>query len=113
MKIQNFWKKLTLKNFKKTKFIASALLLGLTNSAFATTTSTIPFVQVMSKISDAISGPFALGVATVLIVCTGLMNAFGEFGDGAKKLVNVAFWMSIVFGVASMISTFGGTGSTF
>lgn len=118
MKKPGFWKKLNSAQFKASTGLLTKLAIGASlltsRSAFAASSaSTLPFVNVLKNVSDAISGPLAISVATILIVATGLMNAFGEWGDGMKKLINVAFWISIAFGVASVISTFGGTAATF
>ena len=116
MKKLNFWKKSNSMQHKPG--LMNKLLIGLmvfaSSNAFASSSgSSFPFVDKLKNLADAISGSLALSVATILIVATGLMNAFGEWGDGMKKLINVAFWCSIAFGVASLIATFGGSGATF
>lgn len=111
MKKQGFWIKL---NLKSSRILLAGLLFAV-NSVFATSTQggALPFESGLKSIADAISGPVAGSIATILIVATGLMNAFGEFGDGMKKLVNIGFWISLIFGVASLISTLNVSGATF
>lgn len=115
MKKPNFWKKSNLNVFKHgllTKLVGGVLIFA-SSSAFASSSgsSSFPVVSVIKSIADAISGPVAFSVATILICAVGLMNAFGEWGDGMKKLINVAFWMAIVFGVVGLIAVFGGSGA--
>lgn len=116
MKKPSFLKKSTLNVSKHSsgllnKLVGGVLMLASSSAFASSSSSSLPFVSVIKSVADAISGPLALSVATILIVATGLMNAFGEWGDGMKKLINVAFWCAIVFGVASLISTFGGSGA--
>ena len=92
--------------------LVGGVLMLASSSAFASSSSSsFPVVSVIKSIADAISGPVAFSVATILICAVGLMNAFGEWGDGIKKLINVAFWMAIVFGVVGLIALFGGSGA--
>jgi type IV secretory pathway VirB2 component (pilin) len=91
-----------------TSFVLN-LLLG--QLAFASTTSTLPFSSTMTVLKDAISGPFLLAASIIMIVITCLMLAFGEFGDGFKKLINIVFWLSIAFGVVGFITTLFGSGA--
>lgn len=69
----------------------------------------LPFNSTMNVLKDAISGPFLLAAAIIMVVITCLMLAFGEWGDGFKKLINIVLWLSIAFAATSFITTmFGG-----
>lgn len=81
--------------------------------ALASTTSNLPFASAMTKLKDAISGPFLLAAAVIMIVTTCLMLAFGEFGDGFKKIINIVLWLSIAFAATSFITTMFGAGAVF
>ena len=93
-------------------FAGMALVSG---NAFASTSggSSLPFVRVLQELADSMTGPVALSIATILVVATGLMAALGEFSDGTKKLVNIAFWCSSAFGAVALLQAFGSTGATF
>lgn len=114
MKKQNFWKKLTLSAFsykpRLLKVIYRLITIGLfLTSAPRVFAGSLPVIRVLESVSDDISGPIAASVCTIMLVVTGLMNAFGEWGDGMKKLINVTFWASLVFGAAAVISIFRGS----
>ncbi len=69
----------------------------------------LPFNSTMNMLKDAISGPFLLAATVIMVVITCLMLAFGEWGDGFKKLINMVLWLSIAFAASSFItSMFGG-----
>lgn len=109
MRKQSFWKRLSLKSFKLIAFAALA-----SGNAFASSSgSSLPFVSVLSTLAQAFTGPVALSISTILVVGTGLMAAFGEFGDGMKKFVNIAFWVSSAFGAVALLGVLGSNGSTF
>lgn len=77
--------------------------------AFARSGGNLPFNSTMNVLKDAISGPFLLAAAIIMVVITCLMLAFGEWGDGFKKLINIVLWLSIAFAATSFITTmFGG-----
>jgi len=78
-------------------------------SAFAYGSGNLPFNSTMNVLKDAISGPFLLAAAIIMVVITCLMLAFGEWGVGFKKLINIVLWLSIAFAATSFITTmFGG-----
>lgn len=70
--------------------------------------SELPFNSTLDKLKEAISGPFLSAAAIIMIVITCLMLAFGEWGDGFKKLINIVLWLSIAFGSVSFVSTMFG-----
>jgi type IV secretory pathway VirB2 component (pilin) len=107
-----------LKNWLKKLFTALAFYLLSTvlsmSSAYASTTgSNLPFNSTMNTLKDAISGPFLLAAAIIMIVITCLMLAFGEWGDGFKKIINIVLWLSVAFAATSFITTMFGSGAVF
>ncbi len=115
MKKLNFLAKSNLRKFNKLSlWLKLGFALGITStSAFASTTGTLPFVASLQTLADAISGPFMFSGAVILVAITALMSAFGEFGDGMRKLVNITFWLACGFGVVSLISNLFTTGAVF
>jgi type IV secretion system protein TrbC len=106
---------LNLKNWHKTRqprvgtqSSNIATLLGgisITNLAYAD--SGLPFVTTMTKLQEAISGPFLTAAAIIMIVITCLMLAFGEWGDGFKKIINIVLWLSVAFAVTGFLTSVG------
>lgn len=82
--------------------------MGRINLAFADTNSDLPFDSTMNLLKDAITGPFLVSVSIIMIVATCLMLAFGEWGDGFKKLINIVLWLSIAFSATSFVTTLFG-----
>ena len=64
----------------------------------------LPFASTLTVLKNAITGPFLMAAAMIMVVVTCIMLAFGEWGDGFKKLINVALWLSIAFGATSFIN---------
>lgn len=88
-----------------------ALIFGCTswiNLAHADTDSDLPFTSTMNLLKDSITGPFLMSASIIMIVVTCLMLAFGEWGDGFKKLINIVLWLSIAFSATSFVSTLFG-----
>ncbi|MBS0358899.1 MAG: TrbC/VirB2 family protein [Proteobacteria bacterium] len=76
--------------------------------SFAGRGGNLPFTSTMNTIKDAVSGPFLLAASVIMVVVTCLMLAFGEWGDGFKKLINMVLWLSIAFAASGFItSVFG------
>lgn len=85
-------------------FYAAGLLY--TSNAMA---ANLPFTSTLTVLKNAVTGPFLLAAALIMIVVTCVMLAFGEWGDGFKKLINIVLWLSIAFGATSFVSSlFGG-----
>lgn len=119
MKKRNFLKKL---NLKKSKLLEMAfklcLFLVLTLASIEANASsaeggTLPISAAVTKLANEISGPFMFSAAVIMVCITALLSAFGEFGDGAKKIINITFWLSMGFGVTSLISNLFATGAVF
>ena len=96
-------------SFSKTCYKKYALVFLLvstiTNCALA---SGLPFDSTMKKLMDAICGPFLGYTCAILIVGSCMALAFGELSDGFKRLVTIAFWLSIAFGASLFISNLFG-----
>lgn len=82
-------------------------------SAFASSLSNLPFTSTMNLVKDAISGPFLLAAAVIMMVITCLMLAFGEWGDGFKKMINIVLWLSVAFAATNFITSLFGSGAVF
>lgn len=65
----------------------------------------LPFTSTLTMLKNAITGPFLLAAALIMVVVTCIMLAFGEWGDGFKKLINIVLWLSIAFGASGFITT--------
>jgi type IV secretory pathway VirB2 component (pilin) len=68
----------------------------------------LPFDSTLKVLKNAITGPFLMAAAMIMVVVTCIMLAFGEWGDGFKKLINIALWLSIAFGATGFISALFG-----
>lgn len=102
-----------LKNWLKKPSAYLTLTLLSTSPAFASSTGNLPFNSTMNMLQQAISGPFLLAAAIIMIVITCLMLAFGEWGDGFKKMINIVLWLSVAFAATSFITTMFGGGAVF
>lgn len=105
-------------NFSLKKFVNTFLLffvgiIGTIQNCWASSFGALPFDSTLTMLKDAISGPFLMAAAIIMMVITCLMLAFGEWGDGFKKLINIVMWLSIAFGVTTFITTMFGGGATF
>ena len=115
MKKPSFLKKLNSPKFNLApKWLKLSFVLAAASAdAFASTTGSLPFTTSLQTLADAISGPFMFSGAIILVAATALMSAFGEFGDGMRKLVNITFWLASGFGATSLISNLFTTGAVF
>lgn len=100
-----------LKNWLKSYVLLFSLVS--TENVFASSSGNLPFVSTMNTLKDAISGPFLLAASIIMIVVTCIMLAFGEWGDGFKKMINIVLWLSVAFAATSFISTLFGGGAVF
>lgn len=101
---------LTLKNWgKKFSLVWALLYIGM-SEAMASTTSNLPFASTFKKFQDGL-GSFLMPAAVIMLVVTCLMLAFGEWGDGFKKLITIMFWLSLSFGAPAFIVSIFTTGS--
>ena len=101
----------SLKNWLK-KFGFGSVLVWMNHAALATSSGEdLPFVGTTQMIQKAIGGPWLVAAGITMVVVTCLMLAFGEFGDGFKKIINIVMWLSIAFSATSFISTMFGSGA--
>lgn len=98
--------------FKKGCF--GSVLMWMSHAALSSTTGQdLPFVSTTQKIEQAISGPWLMAAGIIMVVVTCLMLAFGEFGDGFKKIINIVMWLSLAFSATSFLSMMFGSGAVF
>jgi type IV secretion system protein TrbC len=102
-----------LKNSRRKGMTLLAMIFAGVNPAFASSSGSLPFNSTMNTLKDAISGPFLLAAAIIMIVITCLMLAFGEWGDGFKKIINMVMWLSIAFAATSFVTSMFGSGAVF
>lgn len=102
-----------LRRWGKKSLAGLSMLFGGMPSAFASSMGSLPFNSTMNVIKDAISGPFLLAAAVIMIVITCLMLAFGEWGDGFKKMINIVLWLSVAFAATGFITSLFGGGAVF
>lgn len=67
----------------------------------------MPFTSTMETLKNAIDGPFLKAASIIMIVVTCLMLAFGEWGDGFKRIITIVLWLSIAFAATSFVGIFG------
>ncbi len=97
---------LRLRNWLKTLIIGCSI--SWINLASADTGDDLPFNSTMTLLKNSITGPFLMSASIIMIVATCLMLAFGEWGDGFKKLINIVLWLSIAFSATSFVTTLFG-----
>lgn len=76
----------------------------------ATAGSGMPWEGPLTAVLDSITGPVARIVAILIIVATGLTLAFGDVGQGFKKLLQILFGLAIAFAAASFFLPLVGGG---
>ncbi len=91
---------------------AQGLVLGLARSALAATTGGggMPWEGPLTAVMDSVTGPVARVIAILIIVATGLTLAFGDVGQGFKKLIQILFGLAIAFAAASFFLPLVGGG---
>lgn len=86
------------------------LLLFCQVEAFASTTGYLPFNRTLDVFkTNFLSGVFVILV--ILWVATMLMMAFGEWGDGVKRILNILCWASLALAGPAGVSSLFGVGS--
>ena len=89
--------------------------LAMTSPAFAATTGgggggAMPWEGPLNAVMDSITGPTARIIAILIIVATGLTLAFGDVGQGFKKLLQILFGLAIAFAAATFFLPLVGGG---
>jgi len=78
----------------------------------ATSGSGMPWEGPLTAVLDSITGPVARIVAILIIVATGLTLAFGDVGQGFRKLLQILFGLAIAFAAAGFfLPLVGGAGA--
>jgi type IV secretory pathway VirB2 component (pilin) len=99
-----------LKNWLRRLFFLN-ILFCISQEAFASSSTNLPFSSTMQMLQQAISGPFLMSASIIMVVVTCLMLAFGEWGDGFKRIITVVLWLSIAFAATTFITTMFGNGA--
>jgi type IV secretion system protein TrbC len=92
--------------------IAAGLSLGFAGTAHAATGGGggMPWEGPLTAVMDSVTGPVARIIAILIIVATGLTLAFGDVGQGFKKLIQILFGLAIAFAAASFFLPLVGGG---
>ena len=95
--------------------VATLTALMLTASAVHAAGSGMPWEAPLQSFLDSLTGPVARIAGVAAVVVTGLGIAFSEGGSGLRKLIWVAFGLSIAFAAATFfLPLFGfGGGAAF
>ena len=90
--------------------IASA---GAAHAATGGAGGAMPWEGPLTAVMDSITGPVARVIAILIIVATGMTLAFGDVGQGFKKLLQILFGLAIAFAATSFfLPLVGGGGAT-
>jgi type IV secretion system protein VirB2 len=85
----------------------TAILAALiSQAAWATSSSGMPWETPLQTIVDSLTGPVAKGLAIICMVIAGFSWAFGE--GNMKKILAIVFGISVAFAAASWGLTFFG-----
>lgn len=87
-------------------------MLALSGAAHAATGGGggMPWEGPLTAVLDSVTGPVARILAILIIVATGLTLAFGDIGQGFKKLIQILFGLAIAFAAASFFLPLVGGG---
>jgi type IV secretory pathway VirB2 component (pilin) len=102
------WKKWVKKLLGK---IWPLFLIGMNTEVYASSSGSLPFASAMQTLQTEITKAWLPAASIILFVVTCLMLAFGEHGDGFKRLLTIVMWLSLAFGVTSFISVMFGGGA--
>lgn len=94
-----------------TLIVLSAALAGASHAATGGGGS-MPWEGPLTAVMESVTGPVARILAILIIVATGLTLAFGDVGQGFKKLIQILFGLAIAFAAASFfLPLVGGSGA--
>ena len=91
----------------------AAIAIAWTGAAHAATGGAggaMPWEGPLTAVMDSITGPVARVIAILIIVATGMTLAFGDVGQGFKKLLQILFGLAIAFAAASFFLPLVGGG---
>lgn len=88
---------------------------GVSSAGLAGTTGSenLPFESTLDMLQKSISGPVLTSMSIIMVAITCLMLAFGEWGDGFKKIINIVLWLSVAFAAVSFLTHMFGAGAVF
>jgi type IV secretion system protein TrbC len=91
---------------------AAFIGLAVTGVAHAATSGggAMPWEGPLTAVMESITGPVARIIAILIIVATGITLAFGDVGQGFKKLIQILFGLAIAFAAASFFLPLVGGG---
>jgi type IV secretion system protein TrbC len=91
-------------------FVVLVIFIVASSNALASG-SGMPWETPLNQILTSITGPVARVLGAIAIAATGLALAFGEGGQGFRKILQIAFGLSIAFTATSFgIGFFGFAG---
>ena len=70
----------------------------------------MPWEGPLNAVMESITGPTARIIAILIIVATGLTLAFGDVGQGFKKLLQILFGLAIAFAATTFFLPLVGGG---
>lgn len=96
--------------FRKAINVAMVLVILAVASNALASGSGMPWEAPLDRVLNSITGPVARVLGAVAIAATGLSLAFGEGGHGFRKILQIAFGLSIAFTAVSFGIGFFGYG---
>lgn len=91
--------------------LAMVVILLFSASSALAAGSGMPWETPLNMILNSVTGPVAKAIGAIAIAATGLALAFGEGGGGFRKILQIAFGLSIAFTATSFgIGFFGFAG---
>lgn len=92
---------------------AAVVFAGAAHAATGGAGGAMPWEGPLTAVMDSITGPVARVIAILIIVATGMTLAFGDVGQGFKKLLQILFGLAIAFAATSFfLPLVGGGGAT-
>ncbi len=90
--------------------LAAGLMLMHSPAFAAVAGGGMPWEGPLNAVMESITGPTARIIAILIIVATGLTLAFGDVGQGFKKLLQILFGLAIAFAAATFFLPLVGGG---
>ena len=88
---------------RRTLLAAAAGLAVLITPDVALAQGTSPWLDAITVLEDAFTGPIARGLSLIAIVVGGLMFAFGE-GGSKRALAGIVFGLGMAMGAANFLT---------
>jgi len=93
------------------KYILCGLsLLIFCTSSYASSTGNLPFNTALDEFKASFMAA-VFDVSIILMMATCLMLAFGEWGDGIKRFINIVFFISLALAAPTGVMLLFGTGA--